>query len=684
MRKWILLVMAFATLQALACTDEIQSMETSDDQVGTLTFSLESLSAAADTSDIRSFRLRIYPKAPATADEATLFDSNSLGCIQAGGTDVTVKDLKAGEDRFVFFEGFSDTQCSDRIALGLRGGISVVTKSLLEKKAENTACTGDDVCIESIHPDARCDCEKETDAEGKTLSYCVSGSSGICSVRAPIYIPLYATGSFQDLPSPSDSLRSVATQTSCDTDDECHSVHPAAVCDVSLGYCAVEGLFPLGPARPRAFHEAVNLPDGRLLFVGGFNRFRTGAKFLAASPYAETFNPTTGLFEHPMGEDFDGVHTGFVAASVLQSGIPVVAGGARQAEIRYEYGEESIELAITFPFEGELDCGSDGCDNFPATLYALDLVNGVSTESPLPWGAVGHTVEVVNRPTEAAVSPSILVSGGLAFSSTDQSLDVTGTFTQCSVTDILAGNASVCTADNNDLVSPRSTQGDVCIDRTAAFQPCNDYLMVGGVTGEDPVAEMFTTDEDYSASLTLGSTGSLQDAFFPRLVLVDASNSDNPPLYSFGGTTSVTKVMEGDSATLLIGPPDVSPAQLEVDLEAGRLNTTGIDTTAMDEPEATHRIFHTATALSDGRIAVIGGLGPDSLPTNQVLFFEDKNSGTLEYVGSATLKHARFGHTATRIDSGLLKGAILVVGGLSVDSTTAAVTFVNEAEIFIP
>jgi len=48
------------------------------------------------------------------------------------------------------------------------------------------------------------------------------------------------------------------------------------------------------------------------------------------------------------------------------------------------------------------------------------------------------------------------------------------------------------------------------------------------------------------------------------------------------------------------------------------------------------------------------------------------------------LARPRFGHTATRIDSGLLKGAVIITGGLTVDNATANVQYVPTAEIYIP
>jgi len=156
-------------------------------------------------------------------------------------------------------------------------------------------------------------------------------------------------------------------------------------------------------------------------------------------------------------------------------------------------------------------------------------------------------------------------------------------------------------------------------------------------------------------------------------------------VYSFGGTRAVRTSAVGDSFVVRLGPPDVAPAQLLVDPgKKGKISAATVDLSALAKPGHVYRVFHSATVMRNGSILVAGGLGEDILPTDRVLFFEDKATGTLELTGDARLARPRFGHTATRIDSGLLKGAVIITGGLTVDNATANVQYVPTAEIYIP
>ena len=240
----------FAMLAGCAATEEDAPTAESDEGVS-VTFSLGSAVGALEASElskIKYFRIRVYANKPLEADEEALFDSLKIhGCFKAGGTEIKIQDLKAGSERFVFYEGFSDESCENRVAIGIRGAIKIAKKSSLQSAAADQECDEDDVCKAEIHPDARCDCAKDEDGDGNDLPYCQAGSTGSCTVTPPVFVPLYLAGQFNRLPAPSDGLKAKAANQSCDSDLDCEGVHKASVCDEELGFCSIPGLFPFSP-----------------------------------------------------------------------------------------------------------------------------------------------------------------------------------------------------------------------------------------------------------------------------------------------------------------------------------------------------------------------------------------------------------------------------------------------------
>lgn len=86
----------------------------------------------------------------------------------------------------------------------------------------------------------------------------------------------------------------------------------------------------------------------------------------------------------------------------------------------------------------------------------------------------------------------------------------------------------------------------------------------------------------------------------------------------------------------------------------------------------TVRHSHTATRLADGRVLIVGGYGPGNAPTTRADLFDP---ATNRFVATGALQQPRSGHVAVL----LADGSVLVAGGLGPDWT-----FLASAERYDP
>jgi len=641
-------------------------------QNGTLSLNLDTSHWALDFQKVNSFRLRVYSSTPYSEDEEPLFDSLKIhGCVEASGTDVQIQDLEAGSDRFVFYEGFSDGACIDRAAVGIRGGISIEEESSLQKMAKEVSCADHADCQAAVHPLAQC-----------------ASSSGVCAVKTPVYIPLYEVGSFNALPEPPGDLMVEANKQSCSSDSDCASVHKATLCNQELGYCTFEGLFPFTPSRPRAFHTAHVAGDGRLMIAGGFNRRRASDDtFFARDPFFEVFNPYTGLFEIPtVEENYGDQRVGLHRSLLIGGDRLVVTGGVTELMLGYEVSD-NVTMRWQIPHVFTSNCPDGECTNFSRNILAANLTSGSVVQGMLHTRLIFHRNGYVMR----GADDFLLVSGGLTFSDAAK----VSPFNQhilCTASDILADDPDMsCAASlNSNDFPPRFTLADACLVGGEMGSPCDEYLVFGGVNEGEPPGEVFSSDADpFNRLLAFSDTTSLAKAHLSELARVESTSDEPSKLYTFGGVDGINTMNMADDGLLAVDfpAPEMPPAQLNVNLNESNYSMIpgALDLTALENVEEAYRLFHTVSVLENGRIMLAGGLGADSMPTKTVLLFEEPQSHALTYTSKMNMREARFGHTATVIQHGLLKGAVLVVGGFNIaDMETGAITFASGAEIYIP
>ncbi len=660
-----------------------------DEETVTVTFALSTLEAGLDLSKIKTFRIRVYPSTPMTEDDVEpLFDSLKIhGCFNAGGTDIKIQDLKAGAERFVYYQGYSDSSCEDAalVAVGLRGGIKIEKKSALQAAAAKVSCTTDEACQSEIHPDAFCDCEKDEDANGKKLPYCKASVTATCAVTPPVYVPLYEVGKFNKLPMPSDDLKAEAAKQSCTSDADCVSFHKAAVCDLDQGLCTLAGLFPFSPARPRAFHSAMSLNNGKILLAGGFNRTFSD-NFYAGAPFFEVFNPYTGMFEKPtMQDNWGGQDVAMHRASLLGEDRVVLSGGFTQMKISYLAGD-SLKLRWEIPAEYSADagCADTACSNFSKAMIVGNYVDGPVMSGVAGERMFGHRSAWLKD----GDSSSVLLTGGLVVSDSGQ-VTPSNQYVLCNAADMLANDpAFACvSSENGDTFPPRFSHAAAClVGEASPTEPCDEYFVFGGVDDGQPSGEVYSSSSDpFNVLVDFTEVTSLNKVHFSEIARVESGNGEPAKLYTFGGVDVVTRDSADKNVLLDFPAPSIQPQQVNINLGTDALTTAGLDLKDLDNPADVYRLFHTVSVVEGGRIMLVGGLGADNLPSKKVLFFEEPATHALTYIAHSTLKEARFGHTATVIESGLLKGAVLVVGGFTVtDKASGTIDFADGVEIYIP
>lgn len=175
------------------------------------------------------------------------------------------------------------------------------------------------------------------------------------------------------------------------------------------------------------------------------------------------------------------------------------------------------------------------------------------------------------------------------------------------------------------------------------------------------------------ASGTFGPTNG--DTLIP-LVLATATLLPDGKVLFAGGQTAVAPA-EGATPDPS-GTSGAPTAEAELfDPSSGTFSATG----SMSDP----RVWHTATALQDGRVLIVGGTTNSDVmtsgqavdPTTQTAEIYDPGSGTFSATGATVAP--RMGHAAAV----LADGRVLITGGLDTDQETPE-SFARSAEIYDP
>jgi hypothetical protein len=324
--------------------------------------------------------------------------------------------------------------------------------------------------------------------------------------------------------------------------------------------------------------------------------------------------------------------------------------------------------------------------NFVKDILSVDYAAGGVVQAMLPRSMVLHRSGVVARADVAY----LVLSGGISYDKTANDLKYSDKYIQCGLADILSGNAPTCAEDDTTtLIASRYSHSDACLVAGDSAYRCNEYVLFGG-TGKDAASgEVFTSDEDadtYNSGLYFKDRTSLSSAYFAEFAKVETSPNQAAKLYIFGGAKGFTFQTDPVQGIALASftEPDLIPYQINVNLGSKDLTTALISLIDLQPAEEALRLFHTVTVLEDNRVLIAGGVGKDVAPNKNALLFQDPNTNVLEFVSKAAMRTGRFGHTATLIRHGLLKGAVLVIGGFTVDQAQGEVKYAPGGEIYIP
>ncbi len=315
-----------------------------------------------------------------------------------------------------------------------------------------------------------------------------------------------------------------------------------------------------------------------------------------------------------------------------------------------------------------------------ATINSSGLaspVAGGSTTITATLGAVsGSTGLTVNAPTIVSIalspqSPTLRIGSILQFSaiatlSDNSTLDVTSTATWSSSqpTFISVSSTGLATALTQAFATITVSQGSA--GASTQVQGIPPFTATGsmGAARRGPMATLLNNGK---VLITGGSNSS---------ILATATLYD-PAAGTFTATGSMTTARGVHTATLLNngkvliaggsnGSADLSTAEL-YDPATGTFTATGSMVTGA-------RGAHTATLLNNGKVLIAGGVFVSGITSTPLTTAELYDPATGTFTATGSLIAARYGATATLLNS----GKVLVAGGFNASAD------LSSAELFDP
>ena len=467
------------------------------------------------------------------------------------------------------------------------------------------------------------------------------------------YIPTFRVGGFSTLPVFRPDQRDAAQEVFCTQDSDCRStdgdgnyvLSPVAKCNIDQQQCVLpDSLYPLNQSARRAFHSATALDNGDVVLVGGLSEQRDNSIFLATKQTVELFDPATITWKRIELPGLSGIRVAMHSAIALGDNRLGIFGGAKEISLRLENSALRPHIA---PKANTLQ----GIANLNGNMFVVDMAHGDVTTAALAGGArVGtHAARV-----DTADGPRVLVSGGSVPSGDgvvpSESTDL------CDV----GSNKPSCAVVG--LNKARTHHCGFCLDSAPSFW-CKKYFVFGGLSsdiadGLDHIIGEVYGDE-FDAVIWGQHSPDNDDINVAYPGCVRSGNN----LYLTGGTEVYDEA------------PTIAPQRLIVPTPYQQVSAVALEN-ADDTPQV-FRIHHASTALNNGRVLVTGGIDDEGNAVDTAYIAQGN-----KIVGQFNMAEPRFGHTATLITIGALKGAVLIAGGATINKGN--IRLVEGAEIFHP
>ncbi|NMB77165.1 MAG: hypothetical protein GYA21_18810 [Myxococcales bacterium] len=413
-----------------------------------------------------------------------------------------------------------------------------------------------------------------------------------------------------------------------------------------LSRCGDSTETPGGLGRPRVFHTATRLADGRILIAGGFSSFSEGScpepcTELVAEASLEVYDPGTGEFSATGNlASARGLH----AAHLLPDGRVALAGGCLRASLQSTFSDPDRPGS-------PLRCLEGG----PASrsYEVFDPVSGLSDAHDMP--------ETMLAGAAGLPDGRLLLLGGLENGSPSRR-------------GLLIDPASGETFPLEDLLSQARVLPAVVPLGGAPFE----VFVVGGAEPSDYQNAGIWAER-------IWVTGNQANSAVPAFVTANPTGGF-PVLHAGAGLWWPGRViLSGGMYSSAFGTPDrpFVPTPLKrsamIDLRLDQLSVLSESAEMIDA-----RAFHTVTQVSMEGLLVAGGFQyrDPQVPARfqGSAFLEWWDGPNLSFgprwaLGQrVVLARARAGHSATR----LLDGRVLLVGGLGSQGPLAS------AEVFDP
>lgn len=589
-----------------------------EDGKGTISFTTSAL-----LGDVFSYyRIRFYEGPPkGWPDDKPYFYSP---CDKAVSSGFTITNLKTGANFAIVFEGYSASDCSLQYltAVGLRGDVRITSEG-----------TG----------------------------------------QAFYYIQLNRVGSFTSFPVPGPDLNPSSGGLQCKEDADCqgyvkceeweedcpgglkYNFHPKATC--VDGICRLTTLFPLNMRSPRAFHQTFETSLG-VLEVGGFSKI-TAEAMESSGVGDEFFSANTSLFSGP---ELSGLDTDLaLAASTFlpKLGIGLSFGGATRLR---------MGVLATWLRPKEIPCPKGKCAaDLSSMAVVVDASRKAVTVYTLPLamaGGVAYPVELQDGSVGILVRPDYIQEDKTKIIVSDRAyLFLLGEDGSLSCADPEADedpSDKVLSCKPISGLTPRAGFASTCLTEGPS-SACKQVAFLGGHSKDDGLAnfgDLF--DGNTKTFMVLEGDPGLPKALDGARAFLAGSR-----IFTVGGLAA-----GGDNAGIYA---------FSVDLGTNKVHQASV--VSSDDLSGLKRIYHQVTPFADGkRFLVTGGYrGEEVLKSYLLLEVEGEK---VRLISSGDMATPRLGHGATLVASGVLKGAVLVTGGLS--SLGDHPTFASSAEIFLP